>query len=73
MKTIAIQYTDIQYTDNRFLMLFVGLIFLFFVCFYAYLVTYTYNPINYSTGVKEVSDGLLLSPWAKDTISWKGW
>ena len=70
MEALAIQY---QQTDDKFLMFFVGLIFIFFVCFYVYLGISTYNPINYSTGVKEVSDELILSPWVKDTIPWKGW
>lgn len=62
-----------QRADNRFLMFSIGTIFIFFVCFYAYLGTLSSRPINYSTDVEEVSDGFLLSPWTKDTIPWKGW
>ena len=59
--------------DNRFLIFFIGLIFIIFIYFCVYLGTSMSKPINYSTGVKDISDELLLSPWTRDTIPWKGW
>lgn len=70
MKSFIIQY---QQTDNRFLMFLIGLLFIIFSCFYAYLGTLSKYPINHSTTIEKASDGLLLSPWTRDTIPWKGW